>query len=195
MSRNATLERNTKETKIQVSLNLDEPGDIAITSGIGFFDHLLDLFAKHGNFSLKVTAKGDLEVDGHHTVEDIGIVIGQAFEKAIGDKRGIVRFASLRVPLDESLSEAVLDIGGRPFLFYDVPATSALVGEFDTSLAHEFWRAFTDNAKVNLHLQNIRGTNAHHQLETIFKAAGRAIRAAIRIDPAERGVPSTKGVL
>ncbi len=194
--RKAQVTRNTLETQIQVELNLDGCGSSQLASGIGFLDHMLDQVARHGLIDLKVEAKGDLHIDAHHTVEDVGITIGQAFFKAIGDKKGVRRYGHAYVPLDEALSRVVVDLSGRPGLEYDVAYVRGLIGEFDVDLIHEFFQGFVNHAQVTLHVDNLTGDNAHHQAETIFKAFGRALRMAVELDP--RGgasTPSTKGSL
>ncbi|HYH80424.1 MAG TPA: imidazoleglycerol-phosphate dehydratase HisB [Longimicrobium sp.] len=198
MSRTATRERKTRETEIRVRIDLDGTGEAKVATGIGFFDHMLDALARHGMFDLEVDCRGDLHVDAHHTVEDVGIVLGGCVLEALGDKRGIVRYADATVPLDEALVRAVVDVSGRPFLHFQVPlpAGQPRVGDFDASLSAEFWRAFATEARVTMHLDGIRGDNAHHVIEATFKAAARALDAATRLDP-RRGdaVPSTKGAL
>ena len=194
--RRATVERNTKETQIRVELDLDGSGRCQVASGIGFFDHMLDQIARHGMLDLTVTARGDLHIDGHHTIEDIGITLGQAFAQAIGDKAGVRRYGHAYVPLDEALSRAVVDLSGRPGLEWHVPFTRAMIGEFDVDLTHEFFQGFANHALVTLHLDNLRGDNAHHQCETVFKAFARALRMAVEPDPRAAGaIPSTKGTL
>ena len=194
--RTAEVERNTKETRIRVRLDLDGSGNARLASGIPFLDHMLDQLARHALIDLEVEAKGDLEIDAHHTVEDIGITLGQAFTRAIGDKAGVRRFGHAYVPLDEALSRVVIDFSGRPGLEYHVPFTRALIGEFDVDLVHEFFQGFVNHAQVTLHVDNLRGDNAHHQCETIFKAFARALRMATERDPRTQGaVPSTKGSL
>ena len=194
--RTAEVARNTKETQIRVKLNLDGKGAAKLSTGLPFFEHMLDQVARHGMLDLEVEAKGDLHIDGHHTVEDIGITLGQAFAKAIGDKAGVRRFGHAYVPLDEALSRVVIDFSGRPGLHMDVDFTSGAVGGFDTQLAFEFFQGFSNHAGVTVHIDNLKGTNAHHQCETIFKAFGRALRMATAIDPrAADVVPSTKGSL
>ena len=194
--RTAEVTRNTKETQIRVKLNLDGKGVAKLSTGIPFLEHMLDQVARHGMLDLEVDAKGDLHIDAHHTVEDIGITIGQAFVKAIGDKSGIRRFGHAYVPLDEALSRVVIDFSGRPGLSYNVKFTRALIGEFDADLVHEFFQGFTNHAQVTLHVDNLRGDNAHHQAETVFKAFARALRMAMTPDPRAAGVvPSTKGSL
>ena len=198
MSRTARRERKTKETEIRASVTLDGAGDARVATGIGFFDHMLEALARHGLFDVEVECSGDLHVDAHHTVEDVGIVLGGCFLDALGDKRGIVRFADATVPLDEALVRAVVDVSGRPYLHFDVPlpCEQMRIGEFDASLSAEFWRAFATEARITLHLDGIRGDNAHHVVEATFKAAARALGAAVRIDPRRAGVvPSTKGAL
>ena len=195
-ARTAQIERNTKETQIRVRLNLDGNGVARLATGIPFLEHMLDQVARHGMFDLEVTAKGDLHIDAHHTVEDIGIALGQAFARAIGDKSGIRRFGHAYVPLDEALSRVVIDFSGRPGLTYEVKFTRALIGEFDADLVHEFFQGFVNHAQVTLHIDNLRGDNAHHQCETMFKAFARALRMAVEPDPRAAGaVPSTKGSL
>ena len=195
-ARTAEIERNTKETQIRVRLNLDGSGVAKLATGIPFLEHMLDQVARHGMLDLEVTAKGDLHIDAHHTVEDIGITFGQAFARAIGDKSGIRRFGHAYVPLDEALSRVVIDFSGRPGLTYEVKFTRALIGEFDADLVHEFFQGFVNHAQVTLHIDNLRGDNAHHQCETMFKAFARALRMAAEADPRAAGaVPSTKGSL
>ena len=195
-TRSADLTRNTKETQIRVALNLDGSGAAQLATGIGFFDHMLDQIARHGLIDLTVQAQGDLHIDGHHTVEDVGITLGQAFAKALGDKAGIRRYGHAYVPLDEALSRVVIDLSGRPGLEWHVPFTRAAIGEFDVDLAHEFFQGFVNHADVTLHVDNLRGDNAHHQCETVFKAFARALRMAIEVDARSAGViPSTKGTL
>ena len=193
--RTAEVTRNTKETQIRVSINLDGAGHATLDTGVPFLDHMLDQVARHGVFDLEVAAKGDLHIDAHHTVEDIGITLGQAFAKAIGDKAGVRRFGHAYVPLDEALTRVVIDFSGRPGLEYHVEFTRALIGEFDVDLMHEFFQGFVNHAQVTLHIDNLRGDNAHHQCETMFKAFARALRMACERDPRAAGVPSTKGVL
>ena len=195
-ARTAQIERNTKETQIRVRLNLDGNGVARLATGIPFLEHMLDQVARHGMFDLEVTAKGDLHIDAHHTVEDIGIALGQAFARAIGDKSGIRRFGHAYVPLDEALSRVVIDFSGRPGLTYEVKFTRALIGDCDADLVHEFFQGFVNHAQVTLHIDNLRGDNAHHQCETMFKAFARALRMAAEPDPRAAGtVPSTKGSL
>jgi imidazoleglycerol-phosphate dehydratase len=195
-TRRATVERNTRETQIRVEIDLDGTGQGTFASGVGFFDHMLDQIARHGMFDLVVEAKGDLHIDGHHTVEDIGITLGQAFACAAGDKSGVRRYGHAYVPLDEALSRVVIDLSGRPGLEWHVPFKRATIGEFDVDLAHEFFQGFANHALVTLHIDNLRGDNAHHQCETVFKAFARALRMAVEPDPRAAGViPSTKGTL
>jgi imidazoleglycerol-phosphate dehydratase len=193
--RKAEITRNTKETKIIVKLNLDGKGVGKLATGVPFLDHMLDQVARHGIFDLEIVAKGDLHIDAHHTVEDIGITLGQAFAKAAGDKKGVRRYGYAYVPLDEALSRAVVDLSGRPGLEYHIEFTRARIGEFDVDLVHEFFQGFVNHAQVTLHVDNLKGTNAHHQAETAFKAFGRALRMAAERDPRVRDVPSTKGRL
>ena len=195
-SRRAKVERNTNETRIAVEVDLDGDGRAELATGVPFLDHMLDQVARHGMLDLTVRARGDLHIDGHHTVEDIGITIGQAFKAAVGDKKGILRYGHAYVPLDEALSRAVIDLSGRPGLEFHVPFTRAMIGTFDVDLAHEFFQGFTNHAQVTLHVDNLRGNNAHHQAETVFKAFARALRMAVARDPRAAGaVPSTKGAL
>ena len=194
--RSAEVVRNTLETQITVAINLDGTGVSQFTTGLGFLDHMLDQIARHGMMDIAVNAKGDLHIDAHHTVEDIGITLGQAFAKAIGDKKGIRRYGHAYVPLDEALSRIVLDISGRPGLEFDCVFTRAAIGEFDVDLVHEFFQGFVNHANITLHIDNLKGHNAHHQAETIFKAFGRALRMAVELDPRMAGImPSTKGSL
>lgn len=194
--RTAEIERNTLETQITVSINLDGIGKSSFATGVPFLDHMMDQIARHGLIDIDVRAKGDLEIDAHHTVEDIGITLGQAFAKAIGDKKGLQRYGHAYVPLDEALSRVVVDFSGRPGLFYDVKFPRAMIGRFDTDLFREFFQGFVNHAGVTLHIDNLKGSNAHHIAETIFKALGRALRMAITADPRIAGiVPSTKGSL
>jgi len=194
--RKAQVTRNTLETQIQVELNLDGCGSSQLASGIGFLDHMLDQVARHGLIDLKVEAKGDLHIDAHHTVEDVGITIGQAFFNAIGDKKGVRRYGHAYVPLDEALSRVVVDLSGRPGLEYHVAYVRGLIGEFDADLIREFFQGFVNHAQVTLHVDNLTGDNAHHQAETIFKAFGRALRMAVELDPRSgASMPSTKGSL
>lgn len=195
-NRTATITRHTNETQITLTLNLDGSGTAGIDTGVGFFDHMLHHVAHHGLFDLTIAATGDLHIDAHHTVEDIGITLGQAFAGAVGDKKGIQRYGHAYVPLDEALSRVVIDFSGRPGLEFDVPFTRAMVGGFDVDLFYEFFQGFVNHALVTLHVDNLRGANTHHQIETVFKAFGRALRMALTPDPAMAGItPSTKGVL
>ena len=194
--RTATITRTTKETDITLSLTIDGTGKTSIDTGIPFFDHMLDAFGRHGLFDLEVKATGDLDVDAHHTVEDVGIVLGQALAQAMGDKRGITRFASQAVPMDEALVMAALDISGRGQMHFDILIPPAMMGLFDSSLAKEFFIAFASNAGITLHLVSFKGENAHHLIEAAFKATGRVLRAALETDPrASDTLPSTKGTL
>ncbi|MBN8505971.1 MAG: imidazoleglycerol-phosphate dehydratase HisB [Burkholderiales bacterium] len=196
MNRIASVHRKTAETDIRVELNLDGSGRAQLATGIGFFDHMLDQIARHGLVDLTIEAKGDLHIDGHHTVEDVGITLGQAFAQALGDKRGITRYGHAYVPLDEALSRVVLDCSGRPGLHMDVRFTAGSIGQLDTQLVFEFFQGFVNHAGVSLHIDNLKGVNAHHQCETIFKAFARALRMAITMDPRAAGsIPSTKGSL
>jgi imidazoleglycerol-phosphate dehydratase len=192
----ADVRRDTQETKIRVRVNIDGAGASKLSTGIGFFDHMLDQIARHGLLDLEIQAEGDLHIDGHHTVEDVGITLGQAVAQAIGDKKGLTRYGHAYVPLDEALSRVVVDFSGRPGLHMDVDFRSGMVGAFDTQLAFEFFQGFANHAGVTLHIDNLKGHNAHHQCETIFKAFGRALRMATTLDPRSAGViPSTKGSL
>ena len=194
--RKAEIVRNTRETQIRVRLDLDGRGVARLATGLPFLEHMLDQVARHGMVDLEVDAKGDLHIDAHHTVEDIGITLGQAFAKAVGDKAGVRRFGHAYVPLDEALSRAVIDLSGRPGLDYHIEFTRALIGEFDVDLVREFFQGFVNHALVTLHIDNLRGDNSHHQVETVFKAFGRAVRMAITPDPRMAGItPSTKGTL
>jgi len=195
MARQAKVERNTRETQISVALNLDGSGASKLATGVPFLDHMLDQVARHGVFDIEVTAHGDLHIDAHHTVEDIGITFGQAFAQAVGDKQGVRRYGHAYVPLDEALSRVVVDLSGRPGLSLKIDFVRARIGEFDVDLVHEFFQGFTNHALVTLHVDNLKGDNAHHQAETAFKAFGRALRAAVELDPRVHGVPSTKGSL
>ncbi len=192
----AEVARNTAETQIRVRVNLDGTGQARLSTGIGFFDHMLDQIARHGMIDLDIEAQGDLHIDGHHTVEDVGITLGQAVHKAVGDKKGIRRYGHAYVPLDEALSRVVIDFSGRPGLVMDVPFKSGMIGAFDTQLTHEFFQGFVNHAFVTLHIDNLKGENAHHQAETVFKAFARALRAALELDSRALGtIPSTKGSL
>jgi len=194
--RTATVTRKTAETEIAVTLNLDRTGKAKLATGVPFLDHMLDQVARHGMIDLDVAAQGDLHIDAHHTVEDVGITIGQAVAKALGGKKGIRRFGHAYIPLDEALSRVVIDFSGRPGLEFHVPFTRGLIGEFDVDLVHEFFQGFVNHAQVTLHVDNLRGANAHHQAETAFKAFWRALRMAVEPDPRAGGaVPSTKGTL
>lgn len=194
--RRASVSRDTLETQISVDLCLDGSGEAEFDTGVPFLEHMLDQIARHGMMDLRVVAKGDLHIDAHHTVEDIGITLGQAFAEAVGDKRGLTRYGHAYVPLDEALSRVVVDFSGRPGLTYEVPFTRGMIGTFDVDLFVEFFQGFVNHAGVTLHVDNLRGHNAHHQAETVFKAFGRALRMALARDPAMAGVtPSTKGVL
>ena len=196
MNRIAEVARNTAETQITARVNLDGTGVAKLATGIPFLEHMLDQVARHGMVDLDIEAKGDLHIDAHHTVEDIGITLGQAFYKAVGDKSGIRRYGHAYVPLDEAMSRVVIDFSGRPGLIYEVKFTRALIGEFDADLVHEFFQGFVNHAQVTLHIDNLRGDNAHHQCETMFKAFARALRMAAEVDPRAQGsVPSTKGSL
>ncbi|MBU0745683.1 MAG: imidazoleglycerol-phosphate dehydratase HisB [Gammaproteobacteria bacterium] len=192
----AEVSRNTAETRINVRINLDGTGQAKLSTGIGFFDHMLDQIARHGLIDLDIDCEGDLHIDGHHTVEDVGITLGQAFARAVGDKKGIRRYGHAYVPLDEALSRVVVDFSGRPGLHIDVKFTAGSIGQLDTQLVYEFFQGFVNHAGVTLHIDNLKGVNAHHQCETIFKAFGRTLRAALERDPRSVGViPSTKGSL
>ena len=194
--RKASVERNPLETQISVELSLDGTGQAEFDTGVPFLEHMLDQIARHGMVDLKVLAKGDLHIDGHHTVEDIGITLGQAFHAVAGDKKGLARYGHAYVPLDEALSRVVVDFSGRPGLVWHVPFTRAMIGSFDVDLFVEFFQGFVNHAQVTLHVDNLRGDNAHHQAETVFKAFGRALRMALTPDPAMAGLmPSTKGSL
>ena len=193
--RRARVERATKETTIAVAVNLDGSGRAELATGVPFLDHMLDQVARHAMLDLSVQAKGDLHIDAHHTVEDVGITLGQAVKQALGDKAGLVRYGYAYVPLDEALSRAVIDLSGRPGLEYHVPFTRPMIGAFDVDLMHEFLQGFVNHALATLHLDNLRGQNAHHQAETVFKAFAKALRMAAAPDPRASGVPSTKGSL
>jgi imidazoleglycerol-phosphate dehydratase len=194
--RTARVERNTRETQIAVTVNLDGAGRAEVATGVPFLDHMLDQLARHGLVDITVAATGDLHIDAHHTVEDIGITLGQAVREALGDKAGLTRFGHAYAPLDEALSRVVIDLSGRPGLEFHVPFTRAMIGAFDVDLTHEFFQGFVNHAQVTLHIDNLRGQNAHHQAETVFKAFARALRMAVTSDPRAAGViPSTKGTL
>ena len=195
-NRIASVERNTLETQIQINLNLDGTGIGEFNTGIPFFEHMLDQVSRHGLMDLQIQATGDLEIDDHHTVEDVGITLGQAFAQAVGDKKGMTRYGHAYVPLDEALSRVVIDFSGRPGLFYEIPFTRSSVGGFDVDLFREFFQGFVNHAQVTLHIDNLKGDNSHHQIETVFKAFGRALRMALMPDVRMSGiVPSTKGSL
>jgi imidazoleglycerol-phosphate dehydratase len=193
MTRHAEVKRETKETTVSVSLTIEGSGTTSVSTGIPFFDHMLDQLGRHAGFDLGIEAKGDLEVDLHHTVEDVGIVLGNALREALGDKRGVRRFANALVPLDEALVEVALDLSGRPFLVYAVDPISEWIGTFDPQLAEEFWKGFVDGARVTLHLRSVSGKNGHHVIEASFKGAARALRDAVKVESDE--LPSTKGTL
>jgi imidazoleglycerol-phosphate dehydratase len=194
--RTAEVSRQTAETRITVKVNLDGTGQARLATGIGFFDHMLDQIARHGLIDLDIQAQGDLHIDGHHTVEDVGIALGQAVNRAVGDKLGIRRYGHAYVPLDEALSRVVIDLSGRPGLVMNLPFTSGMIGAFDTQLTHEFFQGFANHALATVHIDNLRGDNAHHQAETVFKAFARALRVAVEPDPRAAGqIPSTKGML
>lgn len=194
--RTADITRNTNETRIRVSINIDGTGRQTINTGVPFLDHMLDQIARHGLIDLDIHCDGDTHIDDHHTVEDVGIALGQAFAAAVGNKAGLRRYGHSYVPLDEALTRVVIDFSGRPGLHYNVPYTRAMIGRFDVDLAREFFQGFVNHALVTLHIDNLKGDNAHHQCETVFKAFGRALRAATEVDPRSNGtVPSTKGVL
>lgn len=195
-NRQSTVERNTKETRIRISLDLDGTGQSQLSIGVPFLEHMLDQIARHGLIDMNIQARGDLEIDAHHTVEDVGISLGQALTQALGDKKGIRRYGHAYVPLDEALSRVVIDFSGRPGLEYNIPFTRSSVGGFDVDLFGEFFQGFVNHAKVSLHIDNLRGKNSHHQIETVFKAFGRALRMAMEVDERMQGaVPSTKGSL
>jgi imidazoleglycerol-phosphate dehydratase len=193
--RSAEVHRNTLETQVRVKLDLDGGGTAQLATGIGFLDHMLDQIARHGMVDLEIEAKGDLHIDAHHTVEDVGITLGQALAKAIGDKKGVRRYGHAYVPLDEALSRVVVDLSGRPGLVFEVPFVRAAIGEFDVDLVREFFQGLVNHAAMTVHVDALRGDNAHHQAETVFKAFGRALRMAVEADPRATGVPSTKGSL
>jgi imidazoleglycerol-phosphate dehydratase len=194
VSRSAEIERSTKETQISMQLSLDG-GEASASTGVGFLDHMLDLLARHGRLGLRVEARGDLETGAHHTTEDVGIVLGQAIDKALGDRAGIRRYGFATIPMDEALAECAIDISGRPFTVFDADLPDVNIAGFDTELAEEFFRAVANNAKLTLHVRVRYGTNAHHMIEAAFKAFARALREAVSVDPDEPGVPSTKGTL
>ena len=193
--RTASINRDTLETQITVEINLDGTGASELDTGVPFFDHMLDQLARHGLIDLKVKAVGDLQIDAHHTVEDTGIVLGEALREAIGDKKGLTRYGHFYAPLDEALSRVVVDLSGRPGLYADVTYTRARIGDFDVDLLQEFFQALVNHARITLHIDNLKGKNAHHQAESIFKALGRALRMAVSHDPRQSGTPSTKGAL
>ena len=193
--RKAKVVRNTKETQIELELNLDGSGEGEVSTGIGFFDHMLELLKKHALVDLSVKAEGDVDVDYHHTVEDVGLVFGQALDKALGDRRGIVRYGFASIPMDEALCETSLDLGGRPFLVMQCPMKHMMVRDFEVKLVEEFFRAVSVEARANIHLRQVYGDEAHHVCEGLFKSFARALRAAVKADPAEKGVPSSKGVI
>ncbi len=195
MARSAAVSRKTKETDIRIELTIEGTGASSVSTGIGFFDHMLTLFARHGFFDLKVTCTGDTEVDFHHSVEDVGIVLGQAFAKAVGDKKGIARYGFAFVPMEYALARAVVDFSGRIALSCNVPVNVQKVGEFDTELVQEFFKSFADNAKINLHIDLLKSSNAHHDIEAVFKAVARAVSDACRLDDRVKGALSTKGTL
>lgn len=197
MARTAEVVRNTSETQIRAAINLDGTGQQKLDTGVAFLDHMLDQIARHGLIDLDISAKGDLHIDAHHTVEDVGITLGQAFAKAIGDKKGIRRYGHAYVPLDEALSRVVVDFSGRPGLEFHVPFKRSMIGGFDVDLTHEFFQGFVNHAQVTVHIDNLKGENAHHQCETVFKAFARALRMAVELDPriSENVIPSTKGSL
>lgn len=195
--RSCRIERKTRETEIALSLSLDQAYDenATIRTGIGFFDHILDQIARHGQFYLDLAVEGDLRIDGHHTVEDVGIVLGQAFDQALGERRGIERYGHARIPLDEALADMVVDCSGRPFLYFSADFRNPRLGDFDTELAEEFFRAFAVNARMTIHAEVLRGQNSHHSIEALFKALARALRQAVSRDPSSDAIPSTKGML
>lgn len=193
--RQATIKRDTKETQIELSLNLDNYDTIDIDTGIGFFDHMLDAFARHGRFGLVVKANGDLNVDPHHTTEDVGIALGLALKEALGNKAGIERFGEATIPLDETLSRVIVDLSGRAYLVFNAEFSNPKLGGYDTEVTEDFFQAFAFNAELNLHAEVLYGRNTHHKIETLFKALGRATRAAVTLNPEIKGVPSTKGVI
>ncbi|API72506.1 MULTISPECIES: imidazoleglycerol-phosphate dehydratase HisB [Leuconostoc] len=193
MSRTATIKRDTFETQIELTLNLDEQTPIKVDTGIGYINHMLTLFAKHGRFGLQVDVKGDLQVDSHHTTEDVGIVLGEAFTQALGDKVGIERYGAQFVPMDETLTRAVVDLSGRSYLVLKAELAAPTLGTFETEVVEDFWQGFADQAKANVHIEVLYGRNTHHKIESMFKAVGRAMRQAVTINPEIKGVNSTKG--
>ena len=193
--RKARVVRNTRETQIELELNLDGSGEGEVSTGIGFFDHMLELLKKHALVDLSVKAEGDVDVDYHHTVEDVGLVFGQALNQALGDRKGIVRYGFASIPMDEALCETSLDLGGRPFLVMQCPMKHMMVRDFEVKLVEEFFRAVSVEARANIHLRQVYGDEAHHVCEGLFKSFARALRAAVRVDPAEKGIPSSKGVI
>jgi imidazoleglycerol-phosphate dehydratase len=193
--RAASVERSTKETQIRLQLELDGSGRAEISTGVGFFDHMLDLLARHARLNLAVSATGDLETGAHHTTEDVGIVFGQALDRALGDRSGIARYGDAMVPMDEALGACAIDVSGRPFCSFEAELLATTIGGFETELTEEFFRAVANNAKLTIHLRALDGTNAHHKIEACFKAFARALREAVAVDETESGVPSTKGVL
>lgn len=195
MSRNSTIVRKTRETDIRLSVELDGAGKSDLETGVGFLDHMLELFARHGAVDLTVQAEGDRHVDDHHTVEDIGICLGQAVADALGDKQGICRYGAMTLPMDETLVRSVIDLSGRPYFVYRVSIPSPKIGDFDSELVEDFWQAFATNAGCNLHIESFYGRNSHHIAEAVFKATARALRQAVAIDAREQGIPSTKGSL
>ncbi len=195
MSRNAAISRITSETEISIKLAIDGAGNADVSTGVGFFDHMLTLFAKHGLFDLEVQARGDLEVDGHHTVEDVGICLGQAFDQALGERQGIGRYGFVALPMDEALAAVSIDISGRPLLAYNLDLSASHIGGFDSDLAHEFFQAFVNNAGVTMHVRLQAGTNPHHIIEAVFKGFGKAMDQATALDPRISGIHSTKGVI
>lgn len=196
MSRTARISRSTQETSIELEVNLDGTGVVDISTGIGFYDHMLHQLGKHGMFDLRIKVKGDLHIDGHHTMEDTAIALGQAFNEALADRRGVRRYADRMVPLDESLSRAVVDLSGRPYFVYSAPENIApMIGQFDTSLIEHIWESFAHNARMTLHVDTLRGRNTHHIVESQYKAVARALRDAVSMDEKETGIPSTKGLL
>jgi imidazoleglycerol-phosphate dehydratase len=194
-ARAASVERSTKETQIRLELELDGSGRAEISTGVGFFDHMLDLLARHARLNLSVTAKGDLETGAHHTTEDVGIVLGQALDRALGDRSGIARYGDAMVPMDEALGVCAIDVSGRPYCWFEADLPATTIAGFETELTEEFFRAVANNAKLTIHLRALEGTNAHHKIEACFKAFARALREAVATDASESGIPSTKGVL